>query len=172
MESKTKVLGHPLHPQMVNFPLGLFTWAVVFDLVYVLTKDRRFAAVAYWNIVGGLLGGGGAAVVGFWDWLHIPPKTRAKRIGLAHGAGNLVVVSVFLLSFAERQSQKHHVPNSVAILAGLGGVALLTATAWLGGELVDRLGVGVDEGANLNAPSSLSGKFIEFSFDPNALRRF
>ncbi|MBC7805180.1 MAG: hypothetical protein H7145_03420, partial [Akkermansiaceae bacterium] len=30
--------------------------------------------------------------------------------------------------------------------------------AWLGGELVNRLGVGIDNGANLNAPSSLSGK--------------
>ncbi len=37
-----------------------------------------------------------------------------------------------------------------------GGLALFTA--WLGGELVDRLGVGVDEGANVNAPNSLSGK--------------
>jgi hypothetical protein len=31
-------------------------------------------------------------------------------------------------------------------------------TGWLGGELVDRLGVGVDDGANLNAPSSLSSR--------------
>jgi hypothetical protein len=31
-------------------------------------------------------------------------------------------------------------------------------TGWLGGELVDRLGVDVDPGANLNAPSSLSGQ--------------
>jgi hypothetical protein len=29
---------------------------------------------------------------------------------------------------------------------------------WLGGELVDRLGVGVDNEANLNAPNSMSGK--------------
>ena len=39
----------------------------------------------------------------------------------------------------------------VALLLGaLGG--------WLGGELVDRLGVGVDNGANLNAPNSMSGR--------------
>jgi hypothetical protein len=37
------------------------------------------------------------------------------------------------------------------------GAALLGATGWLGGELTLRLGIGVDEGANLNAPSSLSG---------------
>jgi uncharacterized membrane protein len=39
-------------------------------------------------------------------------------------------------------------------------VALLLGSVggWLGGELVDRLGVGVDEGANVDAPSSLSGQ--------------
>ncbi len=31
-------------------------------------------------------------------------------------------------------------------------------TGWLGGELVDRLGVGVDDGAHLNSPSSLTGR--------------
>jgi len=38
------------------------------------------------------------------------------------------------------------------------GVLAALVTGWLGGELVDRLGVGVDPGANLDAPSSLSGR--------------
>ena len=37
------------------------------------------------------------------------------------------------------------------------GLFITAIAAWLGGELVDRLGVGVDDGAHLNAPSSLSG---------------
>jgi hypothetical protein len=37
-------------------------------------------------------------------------------------------------------------------------VALASVTAWLGGELVERLGVAVDDGAHLDAPSSLSGQ--------------
>jgi hypothetical protein len=35
------------------------------------------------------------------------------------------------------------------------GVAIALVTAWLGGELVYRLGVGVDRDANLNASNSL-----------------
>jgi hypothetical protein len=34
-------------------------------------------------------------------------------------------------------------------------------TGWLGGELVYRLRVGVDKGAHLDAPSSLSGEPAE-----------
>ena len=32
--------------------------------------------------------------------------------------------------------------------------------AWLGGELVDRLSVGVDDGAHVDAPSSLSRRHV------------
>ncbi|MGH9853612.1 MAG: DUF2231 domain-containing protein, partial [Blastocatellia bacterium] len=41
---------------------------------------------------------------------------------------------------------------------GVAGMGLALITSWLGGELVDRLGVGVDTGAHLNAPNSLSGR--------------
>jgi len=46
----------------------------------------------------------------------------------------------------------------VALILSFAGVVLALVTGWLGGELVDRLGVGVDDGAHLNAPNSLSGK--------------
>ncbi|HZN98245.1 MAG TPA: hypothetical protein VFB61_10985, partial [Gemmatimonadales bacterium] len=47
-------------------------------------------------------------------------------------------------------------PPTGAIVAALSGVVLALVTAWLGGELVGRLGVGVDEGAHLDSPSSIS----------------
>jgi hypothetical protein len=43
-------------------------------------------------------------------------------------------------------------------MLSLSGALLMLAAGWLGGELVERLGVGVDDGANLNAPNSLSGR--------------
>jgi uncharacterized membrane protein len=48
-------------------------------------------------------------------------------------------------------------PGMVPIVISAIGVILALITGWLGGELVDRLGVGVDDGAHLDAPSSLSG---------------
>jgi hypothetical protein len=71
--------------------------------------------------------------------------------------GNVIVVGLFLLSWLLRRPSPT-APPTEAIVAGLLGVMLMTLTAWLGGELVDRLGVGVDDGANLNAPSSLSAR--------------
>ena len=49
-------------------------------------------------------------------------------------------------------------PSTTALVLSFIAVALALVTGWLGGELVDRLGVGVDRGAHLDAPSSLSGR--------------
>lgn len=157
MESKVKLFGHPVHPMLIVLPLGLLSAAVVFDIVYLVTGDHVFSSVAFWNIAAGVVGGLAAAIFGASDWSHIPRDTRARRIGLWHGGGNVVVVVLFSLSWLLRLGQDGYEPGVLAYLLSFGGLGLAAVTGWLGGELVDRLGVGVDPGANLNAPNSLSG---------------
>lgn len=155
MESRAKVAGHPVHPMLVVFPLGLFATAVIFDVIYLVTDQVRWTEVAFYMIGAGVVGGLVAAVPGTIDWLAIPRGTRARRIGLIHGVGNVVVVGLFLLSWLLRR-EAPSAPPTEAIVAGLIGAGISVFTGWLGGELVDRLGVGVDDGAHLDAPSSLS----------------
>ncbi|MDQ2673620.1 MAG: DUF2231 domain-containing protein [Chloroflexota bacterium] len=157
MESKVKLFGHPIHPMLIVLPLGLLSAAVVFDVVYLLTDEAAFSIVAYWNIAAGIVGGLLAAVFGAWDWAHIPKDTRAKRIGLMHGGGNVVVVALFAISWLIRGGAADYEPSGLAYALSFAGLGLAAVTGWLGGELVDRLGVGVDDGAHLDAPSSLSG---------------
>ena len=158
MESKVKLFGHPVHPMLIVLPLGLLSAAVVFDVVRLVTDDPTFNAVAFWNIAAGVVGGLLAAVFGAWDWTHIPSDTRAKRIGAMHGGGNVVVVTLFAISWVLRLGADRYEPSLLAYLLSFGGLVLATVTGWLGGELVDRLGVGVDRGAHLNASNSLSGE--------------
>jgi len=158
MESKVKLFGHPIHPMLIVLPLGLLATAVVFDILYMVTNNGALATVAFWNILAGIIGGLLAAVFGLIDWLAIPQGTRAKQIGLMHGGGNVVVVGLFAISWLLRLNMAGNYPASVPFILELLGVLLALVTGWLGGELVDRLGVGVDEGANLNAPNSLSGQ--------------
>lgn len=160
MESKVKVAGHPLHQMLIAFPLGLLTTAVIFDVIFLVTNDSRWTLAAYYMIGAGVVGGLVAAVPGALDWYAVPRRTRAKRIGLIHGIGNVVVVALFALSFLLRREQPA-TPPTEAIVAGLIGVGLALITAWLGGELVARLAVGVDDGAHLDAPSSLSTRGAE-----------
>jgi uncharacterized membrane protein len=157
MESRAKLFGHPIHPMLIVLPLGLFIAAVVFDALYLWRGSPTFAAVAYWNIAGGIIGGLLAAVFGLIDWLAIPSGTRAKRIGLWHGGSNVVVVATFALVWWLRANSADTAPTTSVFLLELAALVVGAVAGWLGGELVDRLGVGVDSGAHLDAPSSLSG---------------
>ena len=156
MESRVKLLGHPVHPMLIVLPLGLLSMAVVFDIVYLVGGDETFASVAFWDITAGVVGGLAAAIFGLIDWLAIPRDTRARRIGLWHGGGNLVIVLLFVVSWFLRLPDHAYAPSLLPFILALVGAGLALGTAWLGGELVYRLRVAVDDGANLDAPSSLA----------------
>jgi uncharacterized membrane protein len=158
MKSKARALGHPIHPMLVVLPLGLFIAGVVFDALYFWRGNLTFATIGYYNIAGGILGGLLAAVFGLIDWLAIPGGTRAKRIGLFHGALNVTMVMLFAAVWIARTALPDLAPTSLVFGIEAAAIAIAMLAGWLGGELVDRLGVGVDEGANLNAPNSLSGR--------------
>jgi uncharacterized membrane protein len=158
MESRVKLLGHPVHPMLIVFPLGLLSAGVVFDLLYLVTQNEELAVVSFWAIAAGLVGGLLAAVFGLWDWLGIPRETRARRIGLLHGAGNVVVVGLFAVSWLLRLGDPTYLPDTLPLALAILGAGLALFTAWLGGELVYRLRVGVDDGANLDASNSIASE--------------
>lgn len=157
MEARAKLLGHPIHQMLIVLPLGLLVGAVFFDVVHLVTGGAQWLIVSYWLIALGVLAGLLAAIFGLIDWTKIPSGTRAKRIGALHGVGNVIVVVLFTASWLIRGGPDVTPPATAFVLSfAAGGLAFVTG--WLGGELVDRLGVGVDDGANVNAPSSLSGR--------------
>jgi uncharacterized membrane protein len=157
MRAKARLLGHPIHQMLIVFPLGLLATSLFFDIARLSSGNPQWGVISYWLIYVGIITALVAAVFGLIDWLAIPAGTRAKRIGLLHGGGNVVVVLLFIGSCLLRRDAPGN-PEGAAIFLSVAAVLLALVTGWLGGELVDRLGVGVDEGANVNAPSSLSGR--------------
>jgi uncharacterized membrane protein len=157
MESRAKLLGHPIHQMLIVFPLGLLAMALVFDIIHLATSVGYWSEIAYWMMAAGLIGGLVAAPFGFIDWLAIPAGTRAKRIGAWHGGGNLVVVLLYAASWWFRRTNPQD-PVMLAYVLSFGGGLIALVTGWLGGELVDRLAVGVDPGAHADAPSSLKSR--------------
>jgi uncharacterized membrane protein len=157
MNSKAKFLGHPVHPMLVAFPVGLFVTSLVFDVVRMAGGSEGFSVAAYYMIAAGIVGAFAAAVFGIVDYLAIPRGTRAKKIALAHGLINFLMVALFILSWSGRYGDPAAFQRGPLAISAI-GIALALASGWLGGELVDRLGVGVDDGAHLDSPSSLSGR--------------
>jgi uncharacterized membrane protein len=157
MKSRAKIFGHAMHPMLIVIPLGMFITSIVFDAIYYFGgKNPQWAIIAYWMIVSGLIGGVVASVPGWIDWLAIPKGTRAKAIGLWHGLGNSIgVIGLYGASWYFRQPEPGN-PPEIALLLSVLGLGTGAVTAWLGGELIERLGIGVDPGAHPNAPSSLA----------------
>src|SRR5258706_5363431 len=106
-------------------------------------------------IAAGISGGLLAAPFGWIDWWAIPKGTRAKSVGLWHGTGNVFVLVLFAASWLWRPKYPDR-PDVLAYTLSFLGAGLALFTGWLGAELVDRLGIGVDDKAHPDAPSSLS----------------
>jgi uncharacterized membrane protein len=157
MKSKVLVARHALHPMLIVFPLGLLTTSVVWDIVHLATDERRWAMISFWTIVAGVVGALLAAIPGFVDWLAIPNGTRARKLGLYHMVINLVVVGLFAVSLAARWATPggYDLAGLGRMLPGWIGIGLATVSAWMGGELIETLGISVREGAHPDARSSL-----------------
>jgi uncharacterized membrane protein len=155
MHSRLKVAGHAVHPMLIPIPLGMFIGTLVFDLLYVITDDPQYATVSFFMIATAVVGGVLAIATGAIDFGAIPKGTRAKRVGTVHAIGNDIVVALFAGSWLLRLGPDDHAPSALALALTFVGAALSFMTGWLGGELVERLGVGVDDDAHLDASSSL-----------------
>src|SRR5213594_505401 len=103
-------------------------------------RIRLLGQVAFWNLAGGLIG-----------------AVLAALIGLYHGAINAVVTLLFFITWLVRLNSDTRSVGGGLFVVEVIALALGGVSGWLGGELVDRLGIGVDAGAHLDAPSSLAG---------------
>lgn len=157
MRSRVRVAGHAVHPILIVFPLGLLTTAVGFDVLHLVTERAGFAFTAAHLIAAGVLLGVVTAATGWLDWWLVTPQgSRARRIGLLHGLVNAAVLVLFAVSWAMRLAETDWAPGWPALVAAWLGVLAAGLGGWLGGELVERLGISVDENAHPDAPSSLA----------------
>lgn len=154
--NRVRVAGHALHPMLIVFPLGLLVSSLAWDIAYLASGDPMWGQIGFWSIIAGLVGAFFAAVPGLLDWLGIDRNTRAWQVGLYHLLLNVVLLTLFVVSAALRYAHGYSHPILGAQVIGWVGIAFGLVSGWFGGELVERLGVGVYERANLDAPSSLS----------------
>jgi uncharacterized membrane protein len=157
MAGKINFLGHPVHPILIVFPLGLLPTAVACDIIYWVTHNPNWGHIAYWLIAGGVISGLVAALFGLADWWALDSGTRAKRIGVWHMAVNVIMVLLFAISWWMRRAAPN-TPTTVATGLAVIGLVFGLVGGWFGGELVYRLSVGVDFDAHVDSPSSLSGQ--------------
>ena len=139
--SRAAVAGHPLHPAVVPFPIGLLTAAAASDIGYLASRQGFFARMSRWLIGGGIVGGLLAAPLGLVDFASI--RAARNPVGIAHAVGNATILGLSMASLALRRGSARRVPPT-AIALTLLAAALLAVTGWLGGELSYRHRIGVE----------------------------
>ena len=142
--------GHPFHPILVTVPIGAWVCSLVFDVASRFVSDPGVLAQgSMWLIGLGVLGALAAATVGFLDFLGLPRRTPAYRVGLLHMSLNLAVTAAYAVNFAWRmgeQGRSEAVGLPMLVLSVL-SIAVLTVSGYLGGKLAYHYGVRVADEA-------------------------
>lgn len=140
MRTPASIAGHPIHPMLVPIAIGGFILSFIFDIVCIATGSTDpWATVAFYTMIGGIVGALAAAIFGFVDLVSLP-EGRARHVGYAHMGLNLTIVALFLWSAWLRHEE---VNGNLPFALSLIGILLLTVSGWLGGKLVYEMGVGV-----------------------------
>jgi nitrite reductase/ring-hydroxylating ferredoxin subunit/uncharacterized membrane protein len=157
-------LGHPLHPVLTDIPIGAWTLAILFDIIYLIRGTHGWISAADLTIFVGLLGALGAAITGYTDWSDT--FGRERRVGIAHGLLNTVVIVVYLVSLIIRVT---HGSRGVAIVLALIGYGIVITAAFLGGDLVFSIGTGVNHHAWQEVPTKFTRVMLEGQLTDNML---
>ena len=146
MYSKVKILGHPIHPMLVGFPVAFYTATLVAFIVYASNMNPfwyRLACVANW---AGVITAVVAALPGFIDWaMGIPRRSPAKKMGLLHMAFNVAALLVFLTNAIAATAHWDEVlpPTGTGIVLSAIGVLLTVPAGFIGWSLVQDHHVGI-----------------------------
>lgn len=135
-------LGHPLHPALINVPVGCWLSAVTLDVASRgddpgggLARGARLLTLA------GVISALGAAASGAADWSRA--GSAGSRIGLLHATVNVAGTAVFAASLAGGRRAPRR-----AMRLRLAGMALVGGGGWLGGKLSYSEAIGADRNAD------------------------
>ncbi len=158
-------LGHPLHAVLTDVPVGAWTAAAALDTVEALTGRRDLAPGADLAVAVGAAGAASAALAGLTDWEHL--RSRSGRLGFVHATLNTTALLLYLGSLTCRGRGARAGGRTLAYL----GYGVMAASAWLGGELVYGLQIGVDHAAGEKLPDHFVPALAAADLADDQLRR-
>src|SRR5438552_8331204 len=142
MGSRASLLKHPIHPMLVPFPIALWIFSLISDVVYGLGWGGiLWNEMAFYTMAGGIVGALAAAVPGLIDYLSMSDQQTSK-IAKTHMIVNLTIVGIFI---ADLWLRTMFAPGAgLPVVLSAIGVALLVVSGGLAGELVYVHGAGAD----------------------------
>jgi uncharacterized membrane protein len=147
MASPASIGGHPIHPMIIPFPIALWVFSFVADLVYLWRGNPVWKDwIAFYTLLAGIIMAAVAAVPGLIDWLSLKDP-KVVKIANWHARLNVIALLIFAGSFYLRTTSGAQIvgdSHTIPLLLSVLGVVLITISGWLGGEMVFRHGVAVE----------------------------
>lgn len=142
VRSTAHILGHPVHPMLIPFPIAFLIGGTLTDIAYVSTLDEFWGRASIWLIASGFVTGLAAALAGLIDFMTIR-RARAHLSGWIHLIGNTAALGLALINWLARVSDPASFIQPWGLVLSLVITALLAVTGWTGGELSYRHQIGV-----------------------------
>ena len=151
MASPASVGGHPVHPMIIPFPIGLWVFSLIADFIYLWRVNPVWRDyISFYTLLGGIIGAAVAAIPGLIDWLSLKDP-KVVKVANWHARLNVIALLIFAASFYLRTtsgaglvSGSYTIPVALSVL----GVILISISGYLGGEMVFKHGVAVDAQPN------------------------
>ena len=147
MASPASIARHPVHPMIIPFPIALWVFSLVADVIYLWRGNPVWRDwIAFYALLGGIIGAALAAVFGIIDWLSIKDR-EVKKVADWHARLNVIALLIFAASFylrTEGGSRMLGGSYTIQVVLSVLGVVLITVSGYLGGELVFKHGVAVN----------------------------
>jgi uncharacterized membrane protein len=146
MYSKVKILGHPIHPMLIAYPIALYTSTLVAYIIYAVNKDPFFFKAAVAANIAGVVMAAAAALPGFIDWaVGIPSGTAAKSHGLTHMLLNVTALVIFIINAVIHTGNwKNPSGEGSGIVLSLIGVLCTIGAGYFGWTMIQTDHVGVE----------------------------
>jgi uncharacterized membrane protein len=146
MASPASIAGHPIHPMLIPFPIALWVFSLVADIIYLWRGNPGWEWMASWTLLAGCVSAIVAAIFGFIDYLAIKDK-EVTKVANWHARFNVLALLLFAASWYLRRGVDFENPGgrlTIPIALSVVGVIAVTISGWLGGELVFKHGVAVN----------------------------
>jgi nitrite reductase/ring-hydroxylating ferredoxin subunit/uncharacterized membrane protein len=124
-------LGHPLHAVLTDAPIGILFLVIVFDVLHL-------PDAAAWALGIGILAMLGAALAGFADYADT--DGRARERATLHSTLMIVALLAYVVSLAMRAGPQGAVESQGGFLVSIVAFLVLSAGAYVGGDVVYALG--------------------------------